>query len=328
MAKFVGKFALVLSALIAVSACENRTKKATIHKGRGDGTGGSNEWAKDVQGADNTGCMRLVMLAQLVRNIDLELISVHTMDLDFVTVNREATTASQLSPDRKTVTRAHGQRISFPRVEGVTDAMKINYFFRDSFLPVAETVPSRATLASKQAARLMAVKGQVDCDSVTFDGDKKFTVVHGSKNSIQLELDKEIRTYVLLPNDQVLMTEAILAQNIPSCPGSPSIPGNAYVLRSYILSKSRNKQRFQITKNLAHLYRYVHDTQELLGSRAAAPAATPAPRTPAPAAERARSGGGDLVLLSGSTLQFLSDELLKPATRTGMTCDRAAIARP
>jgi hypothetical protein len=321
MSKFAVKVGVVVCAVMAAVACEKNQKKANIHRGFKEGQGTSNEWAKEVMSTEAGGCLRLVQLANMVRATNAELISIHTSDLDFASLTRETVKTTQLSQDKKTKVTVTGFRPVFTKVDGVSDQTKVNYFFKTQVIPVAETFPGTDVLRSLQVRDMLSISEQDSCQSVTFlverathvlrNGQRfgtaqslpvKFNVVFAGRNTIALENQSgTIRTYTMLPNDQILMSEATLALNIPICSGA-ALPGNTYEVRSYILAKSRTKQRYQINKNLAQMFRYIYDTPELTAIKPAAVRGQAAPAMP----KGRTSDAGSQIILSGSTLEFLA----------------------
>lgn len=317
MGNVVRTLSVVICAFIALEGCRphNNNRKPSILRSQKGGTEvGKSEWGGEVKGNATCGCLRLEVLSNLLQNLDKELLSIHVADADFVTVKTEPVTARPSAPKpteekpKQLSCIANRARVSFQRLEGDLDPVKLNYFFRDSATHIeqlAETFPSKEIGQTARFADLIGAKDQKGCESVnifTGQGGRVFEVVEGTPSSIKLRSGDEIRSYTLMPNDQVLITVVTRVANVDRC-GNTSLPATFHRLQSYIISKAANKDRFPVHTNLAQLYRYIYDTAELRGVKAK-------PMTPqSPAAKEAPKpavGAGKIINLSGATLQFLA----------------------
>ena len=196
---------VLLCAVLAVAACDGKAKHNKFRKGLGKDDGRvTSEWAKVVTSSDANGCLRVVELAKLIAKADTELISIHTADLEFVTVEEKITKTAPAPAPTLTLTEAQRKagvklavpvsttntRYTFPRVDGEFEILKLNYFFKGDSIPVAETIPGKDVFkSSEQLFGLLNAEEQIGCESVTFrtaKGPQKFTVIEGGRNSIKL----------------------------------------------------------------------------------------------------------------------------------------------
>jgi hypothetical protein len=332
------KLSLALCAVVALAACDGRSKKEPFQKGVRKGLQTS-EWSKGVVATDNNGCMRLDNLSKFINDAKAELLSIHLSDADFVTlkndkieikqVERRPEASSRNKPSTTVIntTTTTRTRLTFPEIKGDFDPAKLKYFFGGKVVPfLALTTPASKLRESTDDALLLNASSQNGCQTVTFltaKGERVAEVIDYTRNSIKVQLAEEIRMYSLLPNDNVMVTIVSPATDLDRC-GDATLLANTRVLRSYIVAKSRKMERFNISGNLAHLYRYIYDAPEL--SRTL----TPAQAEAAKANKAKRNTSGVIVSLSGSTLEFLANQYVGKDQKVRgqeFTCSRAVITR-
>jgi len=322
---------ILLGASLAAGlmACSKQNKKPSLSSTRRGQAQGA-EWAKAAIGEGQAGCLKIDVLAGLIRNMNAELISIHTSDLEFVT-KHEATGRPVTEAERKQG-RTQAVRYNFPRIEGISDILKANYFLaKEKYQPIAETLPGNQINTSKQVGELLAVSTQTGCQAVSFTGTQGAgLIIEAGKRSLKVQIGDEIRSYMLFGRDQVMVSVVRSAGNIPRCDTANMLAVNSLVRRTYMVGKSSSRERYQVSKSLAQLYySFIYASPELLDRPRANQPATPAQK---PADPRSRDGRNmterlDYMPLSGTTLAYIAGALDSKGGLPDLTCSTTPAAR-
>lgn len=222
-----------------------------------------------------------------------ELISVTAFDLDFVTAGMEA--VNPKSKLERLVVKPEGTAL-------LSEIQKANYFFRVRKEARLSQLESAANLlASPLGKELLNVIEQVKCDTAIFleragNGTPvtvPYKIVSYDNRRIVLQKQTEAlpgplyRVYQLDGKTQVRISLIIKENAIPVCGATDTAVHT--VKYDYLLSRSRDLEKIQISKGLAGLFsRFVFSTPEL-DDKAPVPTATPE-RLPQPAGSKKRKG--------------------------------------
>lgn len=327
----VGLRVLIASSLLAgIVACgKPKNKKPSLGQSRREQSA-EPDWAKDAVG-NASGCLKLDVLANLMRNFGTDLVSIHTTDLDFVTVQTfDGTPPSEAQRKAGKVTTS--RRYQFSRIDGVSDILKANYFLRpEKYVPIAETYPGSRIDESKQIGALINVVSQNACTSVTFKGQGPREIVESGARMLKVSVGNEYWVYQFQGRDQLMISVIRPAGEIPQCEGARLLNERSLVRRSYIVSKSRSRDRYVVSKPLAITYfGFVYAMPELLG-RPTRNSQRPNEAKPDDRRRNQRNPPQervDYVALSGTSLNYLARLLDEQKGLTALTCTATPTPKP
>lgn len=248
--------ALTLSpALLLTAACDTKERKPSMRRDSKTTEVQVTEWAKNValKGEKGKTCFQLDLLAAALQEQKDKLISVRTIDLDFVV-------------EGKTNGKEKKRRFNYTPEAGDLASQKANYFFAGKDRQALMSIVPSSELASTQAGELLNVFAHEKCaDRVIFADKRIFQIEDQNEKFIRLTAingTQEVREYFVNVRGQIQLTQIVAVNDVAAC-GAGTQKNHIVRRRLLIDLAEASDQGTQVSPGLTKLLStYVYKTKE------------------------------------------------------------------